>query len=396
MPAAETTATPAIPATTAKTEPFMLDLIKEADRQLTICNACRYCEGYCAVWPAMELRRTFTPSDILYMANLCFDCRACYYACQFAPPHQFAVNIPEIFAEIRTETYQDYSWPRLLARMVKSNAKAAMIITALCVAVVFLLVLLAQGPGVLFSVHTGDGAFFRVVPYMAMVAPASIISLFVLVLFGVGAVRFWRDTGGSATDMVSWAAFQKATADAFGLRYLKGDGSGCNYPDEQFAHGRRAFHHLTFYGFLFDLASTTVAAIYHHGFLWEAPYPLLSLPVVLGTVGGIMLMIGTAGLLYLKWKADRIPGTTTMMQMDVSFILILFLTGLTGMLLLILRETAAMGTLLAIHLGVVAAFFIMIPYGKLAHVVYRYAALVRNAIEQRRADAEAAAAGHGH
>ena len=29
----------------------------EADRQLTICNACRYCEGYCAVFPALERQR---------------------------------------------------------------------------------------------------------------------------------------------------------------------------------------------------------------------------------------------------------------------------------------------------------------------------------------------------
>src|SRR5690349_11850519 len=93
----------------------MKALLAEADRQLTICNACRYCEGYCAVWPAMELRRTFKDSDILYLSNLCFDCRACYYACQFAPPHQFSVNIPEIFSQIRAETYQAYSWPRLLA-----------------------------------------------------------------------------------------------------------------------------------------------------------------------------------------------------------------------------------------------------------------------------------------
>ena len=99
----------------------MKDLLKEADRQLTICNACRYCEGYCAVWPAMELRRTFKDSDILYLANLCFDCRACYYACQFAPPHQFAVNIPQVFAQIRTETYQDYSWPPRSSRSSASS-----------------------------------------------------------------------------------------------------------------------------------------------------------------------------------------------------------------------------------------------------------------------------------
>jgi citrate/tricarballylate utilization protein len=135
---------------------------------------------------------------------------------------------------------------------------------------------------------------------------------------------------------------------------------------------------------MLDLASTTVAAIYHDILHWEAPYPLTSVPVVLGTLGGIGLVIGTSGLLYLKWRADRIPSAPTMTRMDVSFILILWLTAVSGLLLLAFRETAAMGTLLVIHLGIVAAFFIMLPYGKFAHVVYRYAALVRNAIEQRR------------
>jgi citrate/tricarballylate utilization protein len=373
-----------------------VELLKEADRQLTICNACRYCEGYCAVWPAMELRRTFTDADVLYLANLCFDCRACYYACQFAPPHPFAVNIPEIFAQIRTDTYQDYAWPRLLARMVKSNALASVVITIVCVIVVFVGVLIAQGPNVLFTrvEAAGDGSFFRVVPYIAMTGPAMAISLFVVVLFTIGVVRFWRDTQGTPGELVDWDAFMRATKDAFGMRYLKGDGSGCNYPDEQFSHSRRTFHHLTFYGFMLDLASTTVAAIYHNVFHWDSPYAYTSIPVVLGSVGGIMLMVGTAGLLYLKWQSDRRPSDGTMMQMDVSFILILFLTATSGMLLVVLRETAAMGILLALHLGIVAAFFIMIPYGKLAHAVYRYAALTRNAIEQRRAAALDDAHGH--
>jgi citrate/tricarballylate utilization protein len=63
---------------------------------------------------------------------------------------------------------------------------------------------------------------------------------------------------------------------------------------------------------------------------------------------------------------------------------LLFLTSLTGILLLAFRETAAMGTLLIVHLGTVAGLFITAPYGKFAHVVYRYAALVRYAIEQQR------------
>ena len=76
------------------------------------------------------------------------------------------------------------------------------------------------------------------------------------------------------------------------------------------------------------------------------------------------------------------PADSRSFGMDVGFIGLLFLVSLTGMLLLILRETAAMGTMLILHLGLVLAFFITMPYGKFVHGVYRYAALVRHAQEQ--------------
>ena len=63
------------------------ELLKETGRQLVICNACRYCEGYCAVFPAMELRRSFSDGELEHLANLCHNCRSCFYACQYAPPH---------------------------------------------------------------------------------------------------------------------------------------------------------------------------------------------------------------------------------------------------------------------------------------------------------------------
>jgi citrate/tricarballylate utilization protein len=129
-----------------------------------------------------------------------------------------------------------------------------------------------------------------------------------------------------------------------------------------------------------------VAAFYDHFLGWQAPYPLLSWPVVLGTVGGVGLLIGTSGLLFLKWKSDRDPAEERMLSMDVAFLVLLFLTSMTGLILLALRDTAAMGILLVIHLAVVGGLFITLPYGKFAHVVYRYAALVRYAIEQRRVE----------
>jgi citrate/tricarballylate utilization protein len=69
--------------------------------------------------------------------------------------------------------------------------------------------------------------------------------------------------------------------------------------------------------------------------------------------------------------------------MESAFILMLFLTSLTGLALLVWRDTAAMGFLLAIHLGVVFALFITLPYGKFVHGIYRFVALMRYARERQ-------------
>src|SRR2546427_11662047 len=79
---------------------------------MSVCNACRYCEGYCAVFPAMERRLTFSDADMDYLANLCHNCAECYYACQYAPPHEFGVNVPKVLAEIRARSYEKHACPR--------------------------------------------------------------------------------------------------------------------------------------------------------------------------------------------------------------------------------------------------------------------------------------------
>jgi len=356
--------------------------LKEAERVMVICNACRYCEGFCAVFPAMELRRTFLKQDLVYLANLCHNCRGCYYACQYAPPHEFEVNVPKIFAELRAETYQDYTWPNFLAGLFRRNGLAVSVIALVSVVVVVLLTLLLQNPAVLFATHVGEGAFYQVISYELMVIPASVIALYILANFAVGLVRFWRDMGGTLSQLFDFKANAQAMWDALRLRYLEGGGDGCNYVDDRFSHARRWFHQLTFYGFMRDLASTSLAAFYDHFLHWQAPYPFWSWPVVLGTVGGVGLLIGPAGLLWLKWQSDPRPGVRRLLGMDVAFLVMLFLTSLTGLLLLALRATPAMGMLLAIHLGVVLGLFLTIPYGKFVHAIYRYAALVRYSMEQ--------------
>ena len=168
------------------------------------------------------------------------------------------------------------------------------------------------------------------------------------------------------------------------LRHLHGSGADCTSAEEERAPLRRWFHHCTFYGFLLCFASTSVAALYHVVFGWLAPYPYGSLPVLLGMAGGAGLLIGPAGLLMLRGRRDPALGDPDQRGLDESFIALLFLTSLTGFLLLALRERAVMSAVLVVHLGVVLALFVTLPYGKFVHGIYRTAALIQYAMESRR------------
>jgi citrate/tricarballylate utilization protein len=147
---------------------------------------------------------------------------------------------------------------------------------------------------------------------------------------------------------------------------------------------RRVLHHLTFYGFLLCLASTTVAALYHYALDWPAPYPWVSLPVLLGTAGGIGLVIGPAGLLGLRLVRPAALHDPSQTFLDAGFTWLLLITGATGLMLLVWRETAWMPTLLALHLGPVLALFLLLPYGKFVHGIYRALALVKYRRERGR------------
>jgi citrate/tricarballylate utilization protein len=127
-----------------------------------------------------------------------------------------------------------------------------------------------------------------------------------------------------------------------------------------------------------------VAAFYHFVFDWSAPYGYSSLPVLLGSIGGIGLLVGPAGLLLLKARRNRDISDEKKYEMDLVFIILIMLISFSGLLLLFLRGTPAMGTLFIVHLGLVMTLFIMIPYGKFVHGVYRFAALLKYALERKR------------
>lgn len=368
----------------SKARAIPVALVLEGQRMAAICNACRYCEGFCAVFPALERRASFAEADLAYLANLCHGCGSCYYACQYAPPHEFALNFPKMMAEIRAESYRKYAWPGPLAPLFERNGLAVSLVTAASLALL-LLMALAVEPTVLLAAHPdGEGAFYAVIPHPVMAYAFGAVFLVAVSALFIGATKFWRDTGEDAREFVQPGPFGQSVVDVLQLRYLGGGGDGCTYPDEDPAHARSWFHHATFYGFMLCFAATCVATVYHYGFGWPAPYPFLSVPVILGTVGGLGMLIGPIGLLWLRSRRDQAVWGKTHAGMDVSFLVLLFLASASGLALLAFRETVAMGVLLALHLGLVLGLFVTLPYGKFVHAVYRFAALVRFHVERRR------------
>jgi citrate/tricarballylate utilization protein len=358
-------------------------ILTEADRLMTVCNSCRYCEGLCAVFPAMEMRRAFSDGDLNYLANLCHSCGACYADCQFSPPHEFDVNVPRTLAIARAESYAFYAWPRAFSGLFARNGLVISIIAALSVAAFIFGFAALNDSQVLYGIHTGPGAFYALMPHNAMAALFGVAFLYAIVALAMGLRAFWRDIGEPVGMRADAPSIWQAIRDAGELRYLDGGGVGCFNEDERPTDRRRIFHHLTFYGFLLCFAATCAGTLYHYLLAREAPYAWWDLPVVLGTLGGIGLLIGPIGLLVARQARDPALADQARTGMDVAFIVMLFLTSLTGLALLLLRETAAMGPLLALHLGVVFALFITMPYGKFVHGLYRFAALVRYARERK-------------
>jgi citrate/tricarballylate utilization protein len=366
----------------------------EASRILTICNACRYCEGFCAVFPAMTQRLSFDKADVHYLANLCHNCGACLHACQYAPPHEFAVNVPAAMAELRGQTYADYAWPAALGAAYQRNG----LTMALALAVGLALFLgLAIGLNGSLMTPNLNANFYAIFPHNLLAILFGSVFGCSLAAMGIGALRFWRAVSatGTATEAAlrttrnrSTSSVRTAAQSALTLQYLDGNNNaseaeGCTNGDDQPTQWRRRFHHATFYGFMLCFAATCVATLYHYVGGLQAPYAFTSLPVVVGTVGGIGLAVGTAGLAWLEAKRYAalglmpLQGAPSQRPMDLGFIALLFLTSTTGLALLAWREASAMPLLLAVHLGVVMALFLTLPYGKMVHGVYRSLALLK-------------------
>src|SRR5262245_9550105 len=353
--------------------------MRNAEHEMVVCNACRYCEAYCPVFQAMEQRVTFAPADLTYLAHLCHNCGECLYACQYAPPHEFNMDVPRTLSKLRVESYESFAWPSFAA--VAFRRPWVMTLVALA-AGASICAPVARTFMARASLEPAD--FYAVIPHEVMVTLFGVVALFVVAAIAIGHRRFARSAYPEDSRASHEGARhgglrsrQRATRDVLTLKHLHATGEDCVDAEEERRPWRRWLHHCTFYGFALCFASTTVAALYHLVFGWIAPYPYTSVPVVLGTVGGAGLIIGPAGLLALDVRRDAALTHASERSLGLAFLTMLLLTSVTGLALLALRARPYMPALLVLHLAVVLALFITLPYGKFVHGIYRGAALLK-------------------
>ncbi|WGW04137.1 tricarballylate utilization 4Fe-4S protein TcuB [Tropicibacter oceani] len=346
------------------------DLLQEARRQAEICNACRYCEGYCSVFPALHAERAFSDGDLTQLANLCHNCRGCYYACQYTAPHEFDLNLPRALAEVRQDSWEDFAFPRAGARAFQKSGVMIALATVLGFALMF------WAARTLGSV--GGEGFYAVLSHNAMVAIFLPAFVFPMLSIAISLRRYWRAVGAGPLRL---AHLRTALVSAARMKNLSGGhGDGCNFEDEdRFSSARRLAHQAVMYGFLLCFASTSTATVMHYALAMPAPYPLWSLPKLLGLSGGVMMTLGCIEMIRLKRRADPALGAASALGGEIGFVGLLGFVGLSGLVLYALGQTALMPLLLALHLGAVLAFFLLTPFTKMAHGFYRLAALVVDA-----------------
>jgi len=327
-------------------------LINEAQRQVQICNACRYCEGYCSVFPAINRQRSFNNSDIIQLSNLCHNCQGCYHACQ------------------RVDSWHAFIKPTGLSRIFQQYGVA---IAGLLVLAIALLFLLMQS----FKPAQGDG-FYAFMSHTAMITLFIPAFLAPLVIIGIALRDYWRTIEGKK---VEWSQIKQAFCSTAKMKNLSGGhGEGCNYEaGDRFSNKRRWFHQATMIGFLLCFASTTSATLLHYLLDIQAPYPVLSIPKLLGLPGGLLLVVGCGGLAWLKCKAVKSLGATDKWGGEMAFTLLLGATGASGLLLFFLTGTGWVPSILGIHLGLVLTLFLLMPYSKMVHGFFRLASLIKDA-----------------
>jgi quinone-modifying oxidoreductase subunit QmoC len=345
------------------------------------CMQCATCSTVCELtdaknpgprkemlWAQWGLRDRLMGDADLWLCHQCGDCtRRC--------PR--GARPGDVMAALRRESIIHYSTPHAFARW--ANRPLSLFWILLLASVVLAAAASAWQWSGLAAVELAKAGPRTVFPFWTQLPHWLLGSLFtLLILFDVavlvrGGRRFWRDMNASAepTKQSLGTSFRAAVRrivwhDDFGL---------C--ADNR---ARRTSHQLVIYGMIaLWLTSLWVVTARYNPLLEGLVYPLSFWNPwkLMANLAGLAVVIGVSLMLAERWKRPDTAGATTYSDLALlGFLLLIALTGFATELLHFLRIEPVRYAVYFAHLVSVFGLFWVLPYSKLAHVVYRTLALI--------------------
>ncbi len=305
---------------------------------------------------------------------LCHQCNDCVKYC----PREARPG--DLMAALRKRTFKHYAIPGFMAKLL---GKPKMLPLLLAIpAIIFLVIVMVNGS---LSNLSGEIIYSKLVPmgYIDVV----FIPLFLL---GVATLlislnSFWKgmkahDNPTRETSSFIGAIINTAKDILFHTKFKECDVN----------KARRIAHWMTLFGFI-GLAITTTYVWIINWFMtnpltgkgYTTPLETSGAPGALlfkgfATISAGLFIVGAILLFINRRKAMTISKSKTT-GYDWIFMAMIFFTGLTGMLSVMLRkqELAIIAyPIYFIHLICVFYVLVYLPYSKLAHLGYRFTAMV--------------------
>jgi quinone-modifying oxidoreductase subunit QmoC len=349
---------------------FAKEIIGSGGEKLKQCFQCATCSVACSlspdehpfprkemIWAQWGLKDKLLGDPDVWLCHRCSDCNV--HCPRGAAPG-------DVLAAVRDYTIKHYSVPRFLGKAVGT---LAMLPIMLIIPAVLITALLA-GIGHL-HIPDGEVIYEHFLPHLPLQAFFGGFAVLAMVICIVGGRRFWQDMNkqlppGHKTNPIGPSVIG-AVKDIF--THIK-------FRDCTRSRSRYFSHLLTFYGFA-GLFITTVAVVISAYIFHYYPLPLWHPLKIFGNFSTVLMVVGVSWIMLDR--ANQRQGYEKSTNRDWTFVGILGTVAFTGILTEVLRYANVPPVaypVYFIHLVVVFALLIYLPYSRFAHMIYRTVALV--------------------
>lgn len=364
---------------------FIADVLKLGGASAKKCFQCGTCTVSCNVsyaqtheesfprrlmlWTQWGLKDKVLRDPTLWACHQCQDCSA---------------NCPrgakpgDVIAALRALAIEQYATPRFAARWFRQPAFLP-VIFAIPAFVLLSLLFLFQ-----VQMPAGPIIYKHYISEIYVEIAGVIVAGLAVLVAAWGLLRFTLDLrlpqAGAAVDGPGALAVAPPSARDLGPEFLATATDVATHADFRVcgAEKTRAWGHLaTMYGFPLLVFATALSFLYGLLGIDQQSRSLLDPMKIAGNLGGLLVFGGISLLIYKRFRAQQGKwGVAT--YYDWLLLWLIFLNIATGFAMQFSRFAGAATlaySLYVVHLIVVFASFAYVPYGKLAHLYYRLAAL---------------------